>query len=347
MSDIAAEIVGSSQPGGDSQPEAPVSFEGAHERALAMLEGNSTEVEQSPDAPSEVVADAPNVDGASAAQLATLSDDQLVEVTVDGETVQMPWKEARAGIQRQAHYTKNMQSLRQEQAAFEANRTQLAQAAEQRDALAQVLQNEQLLQQFLQRQFPHLLQQGQQIAAAAEQVDPSDIATVGQLQHLQQQYAQHMEQMAASVRQEIQQELINTTTELETRQATAKLATNINGTIGEIFTSHPYLKELIPNAEENLRFEVMRLQPTTAEETLQAFKDVAAGWVETYKRHQTSQSKQAVVAKQKLVSNNIQGPGGAAVTPTPNTFKTTHKMTGKQDVDWKAVNAAAMALFDK
>jgi hypothetical protein len=341
------EIVTSASPAGESVQADPVSsfsFDSIHEKAMAF--GEDTPV----DTPEQVAADVPaspepnatNVDNASAAQLAQLNDNQLVEVTVDGEQVQMPWKDAKAGVMRQAHYTKSMQALRQEQTQFEQSRGQLTQFQQEREALVSLLKSEDLMKQFLQRQYPHLLAQAQAAAAAQTGVDPDDIATVGQLQQQQELAAQHIAQMQAQMQAQLQEQLQTVTQTIEDRAAVAKLSESINGTIAGIFSEHTYLTELIPNAEQLLRYEVLKLQPSTPEETLQAFKDVAGGWVETFQKQVAAANKTSVINKQKLSTNNIQPPGGAQVQPTPTSFKKVNPMTGKTEIDWSKLNEAAM-----
>lgn len=355
MSDIAAEVV-SGSPAGDIQSDSveSFSFEDAHQKALAMWEGGtqSPQATEQPTEPAEAVADAgaadaTNVDNASGAQLAQLNDNDLVEVTVDGEQVTMPWKDAKGGVMRQAHYTRSMQQLRQEQQQFESGRAQAVEAAQQRDALVELLRSEELMQQFLQKQYPHLARQGQALEQAQQATDPNDIATVGQLQELQAQHQAHTQALLQEFRKELGNELERSTYELETRQETAKLANSVNATIADIFKSHPEIEALIPNADQNLRFEVLQLAPKTAAETLDAFKQVAAGWVEKISAHQAAQKKQEVISKNKLVKNNIQGPGGTQVTPQPTNFKKVNRMTGKTEVDWSALHSVAMGVLDK
>lgn len=331
-----------------TDPVSAFSFENAHAKALEMWEGTpSAEPTEQPVAAQEPVAEpATNVDDASAQQLAQLADDQLVEVTVDGEKVTMPWKDARAGVMRQAHYTKNMQALRQEQSQFEAQRQAFTEAQQQRDALASLIQSEDLLKQFLQKQYPHLLQHAQAIEQAQQQVDPNDIATVGQLQELAQLQQQNTQQFMEAFKQELQKELVTATQELETRAATAKLAESINATVNDIFTEHAYLKEIVPDAEQVLRYQVAQLNPRTAEETLQAFKDVAAGWVENFERQVASRNKASVIQQHKLKTNNIQPPGGTQVQPQPTSFQKTNPFTGKNEVDWTALNRVAMGVLE-
>jgi hypothetical protein len=331
-----------------SDPVSSFSFDGLHEKAMAY--GNDTPQAEPAEQVAEPVAEptpepdasSTNIDNASQAQLAQLSDDQLVELTVDGETVQVPWKEAKGGFQRQAHYTKSMQQLRQEQAAFNTERTALQQAQQEREAFATLLSNPELLQKFIAQQYPQLNVAAAQVQAAAEQVDPNDIATVGQIQAAQQELLRQQQLAQENFMQQLAEREEVLTRTIEDRQATAKLSSEINTTIGGLFKSHPYMQKLIPNAEQVLRYEVLQLRPNTPEETVEAFKTVFGGWVENYKATVAETTKQRTVEKHKLTTNNIQPPGGAPPQPTPTSFKKVNKMTGKTEVDWDALRAVAL-----
>jgi hypothetical protein len=332
-----------------TDPVSSFSFEGLHEQAMSYGEennpvvGDDANTELSTEA-SEPVADATstNVDNASASKLASLKDEDLVEVTVDGQPVQMTWKDAKGGVMRQSHYTKSMQQLRAEQSQFESQRTALAKDSENLQVLRSLLTNRDMLRQFVAQQHPDLLSAQQQLADAAAQVDPDDIATVGQIQQAQQTLIQRQQLMQQEFLQQLNQREEQLTRTIEDRQATAKLSTDINTTVKGLFKEHQHIADLIPNAEQVLRYEVLQLQPTTAEETLEAFKTVFGGWVEKFNATVKATTKQQVVAKHKLTTNNIQPPGGAPPQPEPTSFKKVNKMTGKHEVDWDAIRASAL-----
>lgn len=352
MSEIASQVVGSNQPVADTQADSigSFSFDNLHAQALSKFEGTPAAPEQAAplaQEPVEQIAQpATNVDTASEAKLAQLADDQLVEVTVDGEKVTMPWAEARGGVMRQAKFTKEMQSLRTQQQQLQQNQSAYETAQQERDALVQVLNNKELVAQLIAQKYPDLLAAA---GAAAEQqvaqLDPNDIASVGQVQEIAQQYAQNVQQLVQQVQQQLAQQVEQVTQTIEERQATAKLAGEINTTIGSLFETHPYIKSVIPEAEQMLRYQVAMMKPQTPQEAVEAFKTVFGGWVENYNKTVAETNKGAVVAKQKLTQNNIQPPGGAQVQPSPANFKTTNPHTGKVDVDWAKLREVAAGMI--
>lgn len=354
---ISAEIVGSNQPGGDTQPSSidNFNFSSLREQAMEAFGGNDTpeadtqvsnepvvQTQEQVNAPQTPEPEPTNVDNASSKQLAALKDDDLVEVTVDGEQVQMPWKDARGGVMRQAKFTKEMTALRRQQEQFQAQQSQIARIQQEHAALRTVLQDKNLLRQVLEKSHPDLLAKQQEVAAQAAQVDPDDIATVGQLQKMQSDYNKLVQTITQQVRTELGAAKQAIAQELEDDAATAKLATDINSTIKTLFDENPFIPEINPDAEQLLRWKVSQLNPTTPEETLEAFKTVVGGWVEKYNAQLEKANKQQVLNKQKLVQTNIQPPGGSAVQQTPVDTKSLVK-DGK--IDWKAVNAQARATL--
>lgn len=339
MSVIASEVVGTNQPGTEDQADnlSSFSFDGLHEKAMAHGSEAGTPVTQEQvAAPDAGVADAPaqNIDNASQAKLAALGDDDLVSVTVKGEEVTLPWKEAKAGVMRQQDYTRSKQQLATERQQFEASSADYKTAQQERNALATLLNDEKLVAQFLQAKYPHLLngQQSQPGAGrVAAGVDPDDIPTVGQVQ-------EQITNLVEQLRKEVTESVEAGTVRMEDRMASAKLATEINSTIEGLFNEHPYIKEVNPRAADILRYEVLQLHPQTHEETIQAFRDVFGGMVEGFKSAVAKTTKQSVINKQKLVGNNIQPSGGAQVQPVPT------QVVKDGKIDWKALNTAAMAF---
>lgn len=346
---IASEVTGSGSPADDAQPSGVDNFSFADVHAKAMAFGASsdavavdtpqvtTPVEQvtSPESVETPQAEVENVDNPTAAQIAALKDDDLVEVTVGGQVQQLAWKDAKAGIMRQQDYTRKTQDFRREQAEFNQNKAKIAEQEKQFQTLVATLTNADQLAAFIQQAHPALLQKLAGAAAVKPQgPDPDDIPTVADVRNIQQSTIEQ-------VRAEIAQEIKNAQLSIHDQLLTQKVATDINNTIGELFASHREVVDLIPNIEDVLRYNVYQMQPQTPEETVEAFKTVFGGWVEKYNQSVMNAAKQKVIAKAGLVNNNIQPSGGTQVQPTP--IQTYDSKSNK--VDWKAINAAAMAFI--
>lgn len=287
--------------------------------------------------------EAQNVDSASAATLASLKDTDLVEVTVDGQPVQMPWAEAKGGVMRQAKFTKEMTNLARERDTFRQEAGDVTQLRNERNALVSVVDDPNLLRKFVEQRYPDFFKQvNQAVEQVATNLDPDDIATVGQIEAVKREAAQAIQGLVNQVQETLRQQEEVVTRRIEDRHATQKLSGEVNSTIQELFKSHPDVAKVIPNAEDMLRYQVLQLKPQTAEETLEAFKTVFGGWVENVKSVITDTNKQSVIAKQKLVKNGIQPPGGSGVQPQVESFKTVNKFSGKTEVDWTKLREASL-----
>lgn len=344
MSVIASEIVGSNQPAADVQPDSSNSISFDTSKALEMFEGKNTPQEATPveqvtppaqPVAEEVKPDVTNVENASAKQLAQLKDDDIVEVTVGGQNVQVPWKEAKGGIMRQQDYTRSKQQLAREREELSKH----ANAIQERDALVQLFSNKELLSAVIAEKFPDLIQQMAQSATPNGQpkteISADDIVTAGDMNAQLTNFAQR-------INDAIEARIAHATTTIEDRQAAAKLGSQIRSTIDGLFQEHPYIKEIVPDAEDVLRWNVAKMSPQTHEEAIEAFKNVFGGWVENYKAAVENTTKQAVLNKQKLEQNNIQPSGGTQIQPVPAKPGFDSK-TGK--IDWNALNATAKAML--
>jgi hypothetical protein len=340
---ISSEIVG--QPSGDNDPTASsFSFASLREGALKVLDGGTPAadeavVEQADpvEAVAEPAAETTDLATATDKQIAALSDDSLVEVTIDGEKQTVTLGEARNGYQRQAKFTKEMTALRTEQQAFEATRATQATMLQERDAMVNILRDPALLRQLIEQAHPDLLAAA---TGAVETPDVDDIATVGQVQAYMQSAQQKLEAMQEGITAQLQTQAREITQRIEDNHATAKLSAEINTTINSLFKEHPYIGKVIPNATDMLRWQVSQLNPKTAEEAVESFKTVFGGWVEDYKLAVAETNKTAVLTKQKLVKNNIQPPGGSAPQQQPASFK---KSDGT--IDWAALRSQAASII--
>jgi hypothetical protein len=325
-----------------SDPVSGFSFDGLHEQALNVMEGKDTPVEEpqqeqvltSNDNNVVEQQEATNVDNATKAQLAQLDDNALVEVQVNGELVTVPWKDAKAGIMRQQDYTRGKQAIKAQEQSLAEKEASINQSLSQLDALARLVSNKELLGEFIKLQYPDLL--GGQ-PTNANDVDLEDVPTVGQVQ---QTLEQHMRQLKEELTKEIVSQQEATTKEIEIRAEAAKVGAEINSVVKSLFDEYPFIKKINPQAEDVLRYEVLKLQPKTTEEAVQAFKDVFAGWVEGYEETVKETMKSKVTNKDKLLSNNIQPAGGIPPQPQPTSF-----VSKDNKIDWNKLNQAALEML--
>jgi hypothetical protein len=286
--------------------------------------------------PVAAAAVATNVEGATPAQLADLPDDTMVKVVVDGEDVVMPWKDARAGISRNAKFTKNMQQLAQERKEFDADKAANTALREERASLEGFLKNKEAVLAYVQRAF------GVDPPAQAAPVagNPDEIATVGSLASSAAKQSAEFEARLAQTVQTVEQRINAATQELVHKEQTAKHAGKIDSTLAELFTTNPVLN-VIPNAMDLIRYEVYKMAPKTEAEALDAFRQVAGGMVEGLGKHFSAQTKLAKVAdaKAKLESKSIEPAGGTTPSLAPASYK-----NADGTVNWRSVTEAAKAF---
>lgn len=273
--------------------------------------------------------------------LTSLADDALVEVTVDGEVVTMPWKDAKAGISRTSKFTKSMQTLAAERKAFDGEKAQLGALQNERQQLAQFLNNPQAVAAYLQQIAPQAVTPPAQV----QQQDPNAVITVGEAQALAAAQSKQAFDAAVAAMQSAMAskdtQITDAIASLEHKQETAKHAVVINSTLKEIFTANPMLNG-IPNAEDLIRYNVAMMNPQTEAEALDAFRQVAGGMVENISKHFTATKKVAAVtaAKEKLTTKTIEPAGGAAPQIAPASYK-----NSDGGVDWNKVRDMAQGAY--
>ena len=334
------------------------SFDKLHEQAVNYEEGSTPDTQEQvvepvtePTTQEEVVAEpqaeVTEVATTSAKKLAQLADDDLVEIEVDGVKETMPWKEARGFTMRQSKFTKSMQDVAKQRKAIEDQQATVRAMGEEREALVTLLKDENLLKQFIGKRYPALLKAQAQVEEAARTTDPGDIATVEQIENARHEFADTMNGLVDSLKNELTRRDEALVERIQDAQTVVKLQGEIRTTVDSLFEAHPYLKVVIPNAEQNLRYEVAKLDPRTPEATIEAFKHVFGGWVESYKNSVAATSKKQVIEKHKLETNNVKPAKGAAqVQPQPETYLTKNR-AGRMDVDWKAMNKTALEMLNK
>lgn len=358
--EVGIEIVGSNQPvSGSSDPgSSNIDFGALKAQAAAMMGDDDpapVEKEAPPIAdptqvrvkgvsePGQVPAPVveTKVEAPVVAVPADLSDDTLVRVTVDGEEQILPWGEAKGKISGGLKFTKNMQTLAKERTEFAASQADLDRLKQERANLNAFLGDEKAIAGFVKKQYPHLFQQP--AAAASEEYNPDEIATVGQARSIAEQQAQAIGEQIANVKTFVQDTITASNQAIANQQASARHAIAINTTLADIYAKNPVLNS-IPNSQDLIRFEVSKLYTPqmTEPEALEAFQQVAAGMVEEIGKHFKANQKLQVVAaaKAKLESKTIEPAGGASPQLQPTSFK-----NSDGQVDWNKVSKAARDML--
>lgn len=263
----------------------------------------------------------------------------LVVKQKDGSVVKKPLKDVWGGNLRQEDYTRKTQEAAELKKAAQAVLQQSQQWKQEREALKEFLQNPQMVAEYLQQIGGQPPVQPQQ-----PQIDPNGVLTAQEAEMLVQQrlaqLAQAQQHELQEVRNWAQQEIQSTIAQVENIRETGAYAKEIDTHLKSVFAEHPLLNS-IEAAEDLIRWKVYNLQPKTIEETKELFSKVAKEQVDKITAAYNDYNKRNIVAKQKLVTNNIEPPGGGGVVPQPQTFRA-------QDgsVDWKALRDSAVSFIE-
>lgn len=274
-----------------------------------------------------------------------LADDDLVEVLVDGEIEVRPWKDVRSSASGEFKFTKSMQQLAAERKALDAAKAETDGLRTQRDNFRAFLSDEAAIREFVQRQYPNLLTPAQAAAAvnADPNVDPNEIATLGQVNETVSKQVSEFKSMVEQVKENLTAAIEKKTRDIKFAEEVSQHQTKIANTLTEVFTANPVLKT-IPNAEDVIRFEVSKMTTpqTTEPEALEMFRRVSQDIVENLGKHFNANKKiQAVAAaKQKLETSSIEPNTGSNVQIAPTTYR-----NKDGQVDMKKVRDQAKAFL--
>lgn len=260
------------------------------------------------------------------AQQETLAEGNLPDTTKVklGDGSEITLGELRQGHLRHADYTRKTQELAQQRTQFTTALQQAQRELQDREAQTMAwLQQEQnviqLAEKITGKPIGQILQ-----ALQTPQVDPNEIATVGQAQHYAQQQVVQMQAQLDALKQEFerrtQEQIQQATSELQTRNEAAQYTTKINSTVASLFEEHPILNA-VEGMEDVLRFKVYQRQPANVDEALSIFKEEASKQATKLESQFQELQKTKIANKEKLLSGGIEPPGGGVVQQQPKTFK--------------------------
>lgn len=262
---------------------------------------------------------------------------------VDGKPQVITVSEYKAGIQREAVFTKRMQTLAEQRKQVEA---ELAQAAAQiqQEALALQRQQQMLQQNNPLAQLQQLIEQQQ----AQPQQDPNSIATIGELQQMVKQLQEGQQSALKEQEQKFMQTLEHANRELQERAQDARDAnrytTALVDTLAQDDAKVIQGQFLDPTeAEAFVRFNVAKMNPQSIDEAIAFTKQYVKGWAQHIRGQKQEQSKQTEVKKAQAVLEPSNGTSPAAVTSGQARSQSFLDKDGK--IDYKTLRERANALL--
>lgn len=330
-------------PAPESINPSTIDFNALHAKAMAF--GETPEVPATPAIPAVeaqqaepvVVPEVP-VATPSTPQVLDLPDEALVKIKVDGVEQTVSVKDYRDGIQREASYTKRMQTLaNQRKEAENVFAQKQAELSQQAQAVA-----------YMQRQLAEQTQQlraPQQAHAQPVVTDPNEIATVGEVQQALAALQQNFAASNQTQQQQFMAALDQAGQKIREEQATQADALKFTSAMNRTLESADYkiLREVLPFPEDSLRYQVAQLDPQTMDEAIDMMENIAKEWATKVKATSTDYLTRQEVAKARAKMEPSTG------TPVPMTVTTTKqasfmKKDGK--LDWDALRARAQTLMD-
>lgn len=265
--------------------------------------------------------------------------DRPVRVKVGNEWRKVPLKEVAGNYWRAGDYTQKTQALAEQRRQVEAERA--AQQAAQ-DRLAQYdafHADKNRVLGYLQQAHPELFQPSQQ----TQQVDPNEIATVAQAREMLAAQQREFQQNLQRVGQTSEQKIAQAIQDFRNEQQTNAYRESFKSTVKEVFNEYPILSK-VKMAEDIIRLEVRKMEPTTEAEAHEAFRTVAKAMYEELTEGFTTLSKTKVKQAEKLKTAGIEPPGGSGIQLQPN--KGAYDK-GTNKLDWKGLAEQAKALVNQ
>lgn len=263
----------------------------------------------------------------------------------DGSKKVFTAKDIRNGVLMQSDYTKKTTEVAEMRkaaekvfGAYQQLQTEYEQYQQERQALAEFLQDQDKVASFVAKKFgaegvkallTHLQQPTEQnpqglTPQAAEQL----------MNRKLQGLAKEFQTSQANLQKQFQEQIALAEEAREVEMYKAQL----DPIVESVLQSHPLLKA-DPYAAALIKFETLKQNPESVAQAKVMLEKAAKERVETLTKTFVESQKQAVLSKEKL-KNGIEPPGGSGVVPQPKTYMksgTTNKL------DWRSIEADAIA----
>lgn len=334
-------------PAPSSIQPATMDFQALYAKAMAMPETPAAPVTPTPAVEAPATTTAPTSEPpavvttpaeAPTPKVLELADDLMVKVKVDGVEQLVPVKDFKDGVQREVAFTKRTQALADQRREAEAQlAAQLAEITKREEALKLAEQKLTAVPDPLQKLL-------EAMAPAPTAPDPGELATLGDVNAALQRITEEHSALTQKERAAMMAELQVAAQAMREEAALEADRKRFTDSVTTLMSKPEYttMKDLIPFAEEALRFQVAKLEPETIDQAIEYADKVMAEWAGKLNATQTTALKQAEIARARLT---MEPPAGSPVAPTATTKPVSAlKKTG--GVDWDALRARARQIAD-
>lgn len=251
--------------------------------------------------------EASSAPASASASPTALADDAIVEVTVNGQPVHMPWGEAKRSLMMHAAFTQKTQAIAEQRKALEAERAAAAKAVEDANQLKATLLRASQDPNFLSALY--LAAQGKQQDTASPVAAPQAAPAPIDPQVLK-------EYLFQSIAPEVQQ-YVTQQTALE--RQTAELDRDITTYTNALIDDDPILKELGDDFKDTIYGRVAKMEPQSQAQAKEFIGLQIKDYKDRLAKARGESAKLAAVAKAKAVTGTERG--GTPVTPTPKVYE--------------------------
>jgi hypothetical protein len=286
--------------------------------ALQYLQGNENQPVEQPVTPESTPTQQQTPAASASPSVATLADDALVELEVNGQKITKPWKQARAEMMLHADYTRK----RQAEAEEVKQARELAQKIQRRDEAYNALLADPRNILALYHAVTGQTAPGQQ-DVPARQAD--ELVTVEDIQRTRQELLNETDQI-----QEFQDQIF-----IEDIQRTT--SSTINTLLEEKKEIAQFYGE---DAAGILRKMARAKQPADAAELKAALAEAADHLSKRIKQQIDEIKKESAIKQTELTRQGIEPPGGGGLPAAPKTYG-----EGRQ-VNWGDIDRDAQAYLE-
>lgn len=187
--------------------------------------------------------------------------------------------------------------------------------------------------------------QGQQPPAESQQQNSNrdEIATLSEVRQEAEKVGQTIEQKLAARDQQYNQQLLQVAQKLKQEIATEQDGLRFSKGLNKVLSNAEFKAlEVIPNLEQNLRYQVWNLQPQSIDEAVEFAEKIAKDWNSKLRTVHVAEQQKADAQKAKAKLE----PSDGSAPPPKNVTKVKSYLGKDGKLNHAALRDAAMALLD-
>lgn len=278
------------------------------------------------------------IDTLTQEEILDLPETAKVKVKLDGVEEIVTYKDFKDALQREAHYTRRMQTLAQQRKEAE-------------EAIVSKFTELQLAAQAIALAREELKQNANPIdalAAALKQekkqtVDPNEIATIGDIEKILSAERERLNKEFETRELSLKEQMAHALSAVDASRHVERDAERYNSGLNSIMASEDgqLVNTLVPYADQIIRYKVVQMDPKTIEEGIEFTQAVVKELADAYRAKSMELTQKSSHSKAKA---KLESPIGAA--PPIKQAEKPAVFTKDGKLDWNALRARANAMMD-